>query len=82
MLNKPLPYMPMIVTKNFSKLILFVFLIFSSLTFAQTPPPPDFGDDVNDELPIDSHLVVLFGFGVALGYFLLKKNEIGSITQR
>lgn len=82
MFKKNLPYMPMIITKKFSKLILFAFLIFSSLTFAQTPPPPDFGDDVNDELPIDSHLVVLFGFGVALGYYLLKKNEIVRIAKK
>lgn len=74
--------MPMLSTKKFSKLILFFLLMTSTLTFSQNPPPPDFGDDVNDQLPIDSHLVVLFGFGVALGYFLLKKNEIVRIAKR
>lgn len=61
-------------SKAFSKLILFLFLSFSTLTFAQ----PGFDDDVDDEAPvaaIDSGVVLLFVTGIALGYYLLKKNE-------
>lgn len=67
-------HMPIKKSKIFSKLVLITFLMFSSFTFSQPPPP--FDDDVNDELPINSHLIVLFGVGVVLGYFLLKKKEI------
>ena len=62
-------------SKIFSKLILFLFLIFSGFVFSQPPPP--FGDDVDDEtvLPIDSNIVVLCVLGVALGYYVIKKNQ-------
>ncbi len=66
--------MPFNISKIFSKLVLILFLMFTSLTFSQPPPP--FDDDVNDELPIDSHSVVLLVLGIALGYSLLKKNKI------
>ena len=60
-------------SKTFSKIILFLFLSFSTLTFAQ----PGFDDDVDDEptAAIDSGIVVLFFTGIALGFYLLKKNE-------
>lgn len=61
-------------SKMFSKVILFLFLSFSTLTFAQ----PGFDDDVDDETPvtpIDSGIVLLFSAGIILGFYLLKKNQ-------
>ena len=63
------------ISKMFSKVILFLFLSFSTLTFAQ---PPGFDDDVDDETPvtpIDSDIVLLFSAGIILGFYLLKKNQ-------
>lgn len=73
------------------RLLLVLFLIFSGTAYSQgsTPPPPPggtpgFGDDVNDEtgLPIDSHLIVLCAGGVALGYFVIKKNELVKLIRK
>lgn len=47
-------------------------------------PPPPFDDDVDDQtvLPIDSNLIGLCVLGVALGYYVVKKNELIKITKR
>jgi len=74
--------MPLISSKKVSKLILIVLLIFSNLTFSQfPPPPPPFSDDVNDQVPIDSHLIMLCALGVMLGFYVLKKNQISKTTK-
>lgn len=68
------PYTVGVTSKTFSKLFLFLFLSFSSLTFAQ----PEFDDDTDDETvpaSIDSGIVVLLFTGIALGFYLLKKGE-------
>ena len=67
-------YMTITRPKVISKFILFLLLMCCNFTFAQTPPPP-FDDDVDDQLPIDSHVVILLVLGVVLGYAFLKKNE-------
>lgn len=72
--SKHYAYSVATISKTFSKLILFLFLTFSTLTFAQV----DFDDDVDDEAPvaaIDSGIVILFFTGIALGFCLLKKGE-------
>lgn len=65
-------------SKLFSKIVLIMFLSFSSLTFAQ----PGFDDDVDDEAPaaaIDTNILLLCGVGAALGiYFLTKKEKLES----
>lgn len=67
-------------SKMFSKVILVLFLSSSTMTFAEI----GFGDDVDDEAPaasIDSGLVLLTSLGLALGIYMLKKNEALNSTK-
>lgn len=75
MLSQSFLYLPMVTSNVISKLILFLFLLLSSIAFSQPPPP--FSDDVNDEipLPIDSHLIVLSIVGAAIGFNHLKITD-------
>lgn len=63
-------------SKIFSKTVLFLFLLFSSVVIAN---PPAFNDDVDDQAPpaeIDSYLVILCVVGILLGLYLLRKKEL------
>lgn len=68
-------------TRNFFSGIAFVFILLSSTgSFAQWSSPPGFGDDVNDEkpvapLPIDSNILFLSSAAIALGFYLVRKNQ-------
>lgn len=74
-------YMRKKISKIFSKLILFLFLIFSGFMFSQPPPP--FDDDVNDEaLPIDSNIIILCALGVGLGFYVQKKSNTIKFTKK
>ena len=70
-------------SKMFSKVILVLFLSSSTMTFAQI----GFDDDVNDQVEetpaasIDSGLVLLTSLGLALGIYMLKKNEALNSTK-
>jgi hypothetical protein len=71
------PNLQMASCQMFSKLVLFLFLLCSSVTFAQAP---GFEDDVNDETTptaaIDSNRILYCALGVVLGFYLLRKNNL------